>query len=256
MVDFTIITPVRNAATTIRDCVNSVRNQKNSQAQHIIVDGESTDETMNIIKSEYADCTEILSEPDDGVYDAMNKGLQMAHGEVIGILNSDDFYASNDVLETVAKVFDHSGVESCYGDLVYVDRHQPRKIVRYWQSGEYSPNLFYNGWMPPHPTFFARRKVYAKYGNFNLSLGVAADYEIMLRFLLKHSISSTYIPAILVCMRTGGASSKSFLHRIHSNMMNRKAWRINHLTPRFWTNWMKPLHKLPQYVRRPAIIKK
>jgi glycosyltransferase len=252
LIDFTIITPVRNGAATIRDCVNSVRNQQAPQTQHIIVDGESTDETMNIIKSEYTHCTEILSESDDGIYDAMNKGLRMARGDVIGILNSDDYYASKDVLTRVAKVFERSDVDSCYGDLVYVDRHHPDKIVRYWQSGEYSPDLFYKGWMPPHPTFFTRRDVYAKYGNFDLSLGSSADYEIMLRFLLKKGISSTYIPKTLVYMRSGGASSRSFWCRVRANMMDRRAWRINRLTPRFWTMWMKPLHKLPQYFRRPG----
>jgi glycosyltransferase len=251
LIDFTIITPVRNGATTIRDCVNSVRNQQASQTQHIIVDGESTDETMNIIKSEYARCTEILSESDDGIYDAMNKGLRMARGDVIGILNSDDFYASNDVLARVAKVFEHSDVESCYGDLVYVDRHHPHKIVRYWQSGEYSSDLLYKGWMPPHPTFFARRDVYEKYGNFNLALGTSADYELMLRFLLKNGISVAYLPKILVYMRTGGTSCNSLRLRLRANMTDRKAWRVNELKPRFWSMWMKPLRKLPQYIRRP-----
>ena len=251
MIDFTIITPVRNGATTIRDCVNSVRNQQVSQAQHIIVDGESTDETMKIIKSEYAYCTEILSESDDGIYDAMNKGLRMARGDVIGILNSDDFYASNDVLASVARVFAQSDVESCYGDLVYVERNHPGHIARYWQSGAYSPKLFYQGWMPPHPTFFVRRSVYEKYGYFNLALGSSADYELMLRFLLKEGISVSYLPKILVYMRTGGASCNSLRLRIHANMTDRKAWRVNKLQPRFWTMWMKPLRKLPQYVRRP-----
>ena len=133
MIDFTIITPVRNGAATIRDCVKSVRDQT-AHVQHIIVDGYSTDATMDIIKSDYADCTETLSESDDGIYDAMNKGLQMARGDVIGILNSDDFYASNDVLASVSKMFTETNVDSCYGDLVYVDRKDPRQIVRYWQS--------------------------------------------------------------------------------------------------------------------------
>jgi glycosyltransferase involved in cell wall biosynthesis len=250
LVDFTIITPVRNGAATIRDCVKSVCNQT-IRAQHIIVDGFSTDATMDIIKAHYADCTETLSESDDGIYDAMNKGLQMALGDVIGILNSDDFYASSDVLESVSRVFDDNRVDSCYGDLVYVDRKDPRQIIRYWQSGGYKPNFFYNGWMPPHPTFFVRRDVYAKYGNFNLSVGTSADYEIMLRFLLKKNISVAYLAKILVYMRTGGASCKSLWRRIHANITDRKAWRVNQLHPHFWTLWMKPLRKLPQYIRRP-----
>lgn len=251
MIKFTIITPVRNGAATIRDCVNSVRNQQALPIQHIIVDGYSTDETMNIIRSEYSHCTETICESDDGIYDAMNKGLRMARGDVIGILNSDDFYASSDVLASVGRVFEGSDVESCYGDLVYVNRDHPGRIARYWQSGEYSPELFYHGWMPPHPTFFVRRSVYERYGNFNLALGSAADYELMLRFLLKEGISVTYIPKIMVYMRTGGTSSKSIWARIRANMMDRKAWRINQLRPRFWTMWLKPIRKLPQFIKRP-----
>lgn len=124
----------------------------------------------------------------------MNKGLRMARGDVIGILNSDDFYASNDVLARIAEMFEHSYVESCYGDLVYADRHHPRKIVRYWQSRKYSPDLLYKGWMPPHPTFFARRDVYEKYDNFKLALGSSADYELMLRFLLKMELMNSRWP--------------------------------------------------------------
>lgn len=250
MIDFTIITPVRNGAATIRDCVKSVRDQTLT-AQHIIVDGYSTDATMDIIKSEYADCTETLSQSDDGIYHAMNKGLKMARGNVIGILNSDDFYASNDVLESVAKMFADTGVQSCYGDLVYVDRKESRKIVRFWQSGEYTPKLFYRGWMPPHPTYFVRREVYENHGNFNLAIGTSADYEIMLRFLLKKGISIAYLPKILVYMRTGGASCKSLWQRVRANFNDRKAWCVNELKPHFWTLWMKPLRKLPQYIKRP-----
>jgi glycosyltransferase len=221
------------------------------KAQHIIVDGNSTDETMEIIKSEYAECTETLSESDDGIYDAMNKGLRMARGEVIGILNSDDYYASDHVLASVAEVLSKHEVASCYGDLVYVDRNNPLHSVRYWRSGAYEPKLFYNGWMPPHPTFFVRRNVYFRHGNFNLALGSSADYEIMLRFLLKVGVSVAYLPKILVYMRTGGASCKSLRLRINANMTDRKAWRVNQLKPRPWTLWMKPLRKLPQYFNRP-----
>jgi glycosyltransferase involved in cell wall biosynthesis len=250
LINFTIITPVRNGAKTIRDCVQSVRAQS-LPAQHIIVDGHSTDETMKIIKTEYADCTETLSESDYGLYDAMNKGLQMARGDVIGILNSDDYYASSDVLASVAKLFVRSNFQSCYGDLVYVNRNHPQRIARYWRSGEYAPQLFYNGWMPPHPTFFVRQEVYEKHGNFNLALGSSADYEIMLRFLLKNEISVAYLPKILVYMRTGGTSGRSLWVRILANLSDRKAWRINHLKPRFWTLLMKPARKLPQFFRRP-----
>ena len=250
MIRFTIITPVRNGALTIRDCIESVLAQT-QDVQHIIVDGHSTDETMDIVNADYADCTETLSESDNGIYDAMNKGLRIARGDVIGILNSDDFYASNDVLSSVANVFTDPEIDSCYGDLVYISRNHPNRMVRYWQSGEYAPGHFYSGWMPPHPTFFVRRAVYEKHGNFNLSVDSAADYEIMLRFLLKHNISVAYLKKILVYMRTGGKSCSSWPLRFRANLMDRKAWRINQLKPHFWTLWMKPLRKLPQFIRRP-----
>jgi len=139
----------------------------------------------------------------------MNKGINLATGDVIGILNADDYYASQDVLLKVVEVFKDQSIDSCYGDLMYVDANNTGRVLRYWHSGPFAPHRFYSGWMPPHPTFFVRRKIYEKYGLFNLSLGSAADYELMLRFLLKHKVSTAYIPSILVKMRNGGVSNVS-----------------------------------------------
>ena len=184
------------------------------------------------------------------MYDALNKGVGLATGDVIGILNADDFYFSKDTLSKVLDAFSDEDVDAVYGDLVYVGRNNTEKVVRTWRSGEYRPRKFYQGWMPPHPTFFLRRRMYEKYGLFNPELGTAADYELMLRMLLKHGIQATYIPEVLVKMRTGGMSNQSLKNRLKANLMDRKAWTVNDLSPYPWTLWMKPIRKIGQWVNK------
>jgi len=147
-------------------------------------------------------------------------------------------------------VFEKQNIDSCYGDLLYVDKNDKNKVIRYWKSSEYKHGKFKQGWMPPHPTFFVRRKIYEKYGYFNLALGSAADYELMLRFLVKHRITTAYIPEVLVKMRIGGKSNSSLRNRIRANRMDRMAWKVNDLKPYPWTLWMKPLRKIGQYFLR------
>ena len=214
--------------------------------EHILVDGGSTDGTLTIAE-EYPHLAKIISEPDKGIYDAMNKGVKIANGEIVGILNADDFYPATDTLEKVTKAFSDPAVGACYGDLLYVDGDDTEKVIRNWQSGTFSPRKFYWGWMPPHPTFFVRRRIYEKYGFFNLDLGSAADYELMLRFLMRHRIMTMYIPEVLVKMRVGGMSNISLKNRINANQMDRLAWKVNGLKPYPWTLWMKPLRKVGQY---------
>lgn len=249
MISFSIIVAVRNGAATIKDCIDSIMRQ-NYPVELIVVDGASTDGTPDIVRKCKVECR-LVSEPDNGVYDAMNKGIALATGDVIGMLNADDFYASSDVLKKVALAFSDASIDSCYGDLVYVGQSETSKIVRYWRSGRYDVRRFYRGWMPPHPTFFVRREVYERYGTFNLNLGSASDYELMLRFLLKHGISTRYIPEILVKMRVGGMSNVSLLNRLRANKMDREAWRINGLKPLSLTFLLKPLRKMVQYFRKP-----
>lgn len=220
------------------------------EVEHILIDGGSTDTTLRIADSYQHHLSSVISEPDAGIYDAMNKGIGLATGEVIGILNADDFYPSDDVLSRVAEVFSDESVDACYGDLIYVDGEDINKVKRDWQAGEFDRKKFYQGWMPPHPTFFVRASVYEKFGLFNLELGSAADYEIMLRFLLKHEVNAVYLPMVLVHMRTGGVSNSSVLNRLAANRMDRKAWVVNGLTPKFWTLYAKPLSKIGQW-RRP-----
>ena len=249
MPSISIVTVVLNGMATIRGCVESVIAQSVA-AEHIVVDGGSTDGTIEFINGCRSSVARMIPGPDLGIYDAMNKGILAGTGEVVGILNADDFYAHGEVLAKVAEVFADKAIDSCYGDLVYVDAGDTGRVVRSWRAGPYDVSRFYWGWMPPHPTFFVRRAAYERYGLFNLSLGSSADYELILRFLLNHRITCRYIPETLVIMRVGGMSNVSLANRLRANRMDRHAWRVNGLMPYPWTTVLKPISKLPQYWRR------
>ncbi len=243
----TVLTPVRNGAETIKHCLETVNNQS-INSEHLIIDGESSDGTVQILER-YRDETGIcfVSEPDRSVYDALNKGILAAEGSIIGVLHADDFYADEKVLEMVTNVFKDDAIESCYGDLEYVSIEDSTRVVRRWVSKPYDPKRFYMGWMPPHPTFFVRRRIYEKYGLYRLDMGTAADCELMLRLLFKHRISTIYIPKVLVKMRIGGMSNSSIGNRLAAHLMDRKAWKVNGLKPKPWTLLMKPLSKIGQF---------
>ena len=246
LLSISIITASYNEIQLIEDCISSVQNQSYI-AEHVIIDGQSTDGTIGLIEKHKIRNSIFLSEPDNGFYDALNKGIRVASGDIIGILNADDVYAHERVLEKVLKCFMDEKVDCCYGDLVYVDPINIDKVHRYWKSCPYRKELFLRGWMPPHPTFFARREIYERCGVFNLDLGTAADYELMLRFLVKYKISTHYIPEVLVKMRMGGQSNASLRRRLIANYMDRKAWAINGLKPYPWTLLLKPISKIGQY---------
>lgn len=243
-----IITATYNSAATVEDTLKSIASQSYPAIEHIIVDGLSKDNTLEIV-AKYPHVAKVVSEKDKGIYDAMNKGVRAAEGAIVGILNSDDLYANEQVLEKVMQRFNDPAVEAVYGDLQYVAANNISKVVRNWVAGNYSLRSFYFGWMPPHPAFFVRRELYEKYGHFLLELRTAADYEIMLRFLLKHQIKAVYLPELLVKMRAGGASNASLKHRINANKEDRRAWDRNGLKPYFFTLWLKPLRKLGQFLR-------
>ena len=241
-----IITATYNSAATVRDTLACIAEQQYDNIEHIIVDGLSKDNTLAIVK-EFAHVANVISEKDKGIYDAMNKGVQMATGDVIGILNSDDFYTGPSILAKVAAAFEDPAVEAVYGDLQYVNPANVQVIIRTWKSGTFQKKYLYYGWMPPHPTFFVRRHIYEKCGLFNTTLRSAADYELMLRVLLKYNTRVQYIPEVLVKMRAGGMSNASLKNRVRANKEDAMAWKLNDLKPFFFTMWLKPLRKVLQF---------
>ena len=246
----TIITVCYNSEKTISDCITSVVKQSYSDIEYIVIDGKSTDTTMEIIASFGDQISKVVSEKDKGMYDAINKGIRMASGDIIGVLNSDDYYSDELVIEDVMSKFKEANADALYADLNYVDQIDTNNVVRYWKSGDYKPNSFLSGWMPPHPTFFIRKEWYLKNGEYSLELVSAADYELMLRMVLKHGARLAYLPRVIVNMRVGGMSNSSLRNRLRANKEDRKAWEMNGLTPKSYTLIFKPLRKIIQYVKR------
>lgn len=242
-----VITATYNSAATVADTLRSVRDQSYPLVEHLIIDGGSKDNTMEIVAG-FPHIKQICSEKDRGIYDAMNKGVKRATGDIVGILNSDDFYASENVLREVVDTFEQSGCDAVYGDLQYVDKDDVSKVVRYWRSGPYQQGAFKWGWMPPHPSFFVRHTLYDRCGLFNLDMKTAADYELMLRMIHKEGASLQYLPNVLVKMRTGGASNSSLASRLKANADDRKAWDVNGLTPYWFTMYLKPIRKITQFI--------
>jgi glycosyltransferase involved in cell wall biosynthesis len=212
-----IITVCHNSAKTIGDTLRSVRTQTCGDVEHIIVDGKSHDNTLGVVATEGAHVAKIVSEEDSGIYDAMNKGISMATGEIIGFINADDYYSSPDVLKYIAKAFADSNIDACYGDLCYVKQNDISTTVRYWKSSEFIQRSFEKGWCPPHPTFFARRGVYERCGKFDLSYKIAADVELMMRFMEVNKIRVKYLPNVLVKMRMGGTTNRNLTNVLKQN---------------------------------------
>jgi glycosyltransferase involved in cell wall biosynthesis len=249
-VKVSIITVVYNAESTIRDCIESVLNQDYQSVEYIVVDGGSTDKTLKIIRSYGSKIARVISEPDQGIYDAMNKGLALASGDLIGLINADDLYAYSGVVSEVVAAVRHDNSDGAYGDLHYVDSRVLSQVKRKWISGKFKKGLFSWGWMPPHPTFFLKKEWYQKHGTFRLDMGSAADYELMLRMVHKYQAQLSYIPKIMIKMRIGGVSNNSLANRLKANKNDRKAWKVNQLQPYFFTLWLKPLRKVMQFVNK------
>lgn len=243
-----IITVCYNSQETIEDTINSVINQDYEEIEYIILDGVSKDNTMEIVKKYTKEVSVIKSEKDKGMYDALNKGIELASGEVVAILNSDDIYIHNHVISDVVRSIQDNKSDACYGDLVYVKRDDLNTVVRYWESGDYKEGDFNYGWMPPHPSFFVKKRCYEKFGKFNLDIVSAADYELMLRFIHKNKIKLSYLNLVLVKMRDGGMSNASFANRIRGNKEDKRAWKINELSLPWYTLKLKPLRKLKQFL--------
>ena len=241
-----IITATYNSSETVKDTLESILRQTHKNIEHIIIDGLSKDKTLEIIE-QYPHIAKVISEADKGIYDAMNKGLAQATGDIVGILNSDDFYAYDSVIEDIVELFNNEPIDAMYADLQIVNRDNIGKILRTWHSGNFNPKRFYRGWMPPHPTFFVRRSIYEQFGTFDTSFSSAADYELMLRLLLRNGVSVAYLPKKIVKMRSGGQSSLNLLNRIKAHKEDFRAWGKNGLKPKFYTLPFKPLSKIKQF---------
>jgi glycosyltransferase involved in cell wall biosynthesis len=247
MLKISIITACLNNADTLETAMQSVFEQDYPNIEYIVIDGASTDGTEALLEKHKNKINVLISEKDKGIYEALNKGLSKASGDVVGFLHADDFYTNNHVISKIAESFQKENTDCIYGDLQYVDRVNSVRMIRDWKSEPYKAGLFLKGWMPPHPTFFLKKKCYDEYGNYNTSLTISADYELMLRMLHKHKLKATYIPEVLVKMRTGGTSNRSLARRMRANMEDRKAWKINNLKPGLFTLLIKPLGKISQY---------
>ncbi|MEM9023816.1 MAG: glycosyltransferase family 2 protein, partial [Bacteroidota bacterium] len=201
-----VITVCYNSAATIETAVQSVVEQSHPDVEYIVVDGASSDDTLKVLEPYRSRIDRLISEPDKGIYDAINKGIEAATGDVVGLLHSDDLLAHKDTVAHIVQAFDAPDVDAVYADLEYVDREQPDQVIRYWKSGEYEPGHFIKGWMPPHPTFYVRKRCYDQLGLYNLDFSISADYELMLRMIHKQGIQTRYLPEVTVRMRVGGKS--------------------------------------------------
>ncbi len=248
-----IITVCFNSADYIKSTIESVLMQNHPNVEYIIVDGESTDGTVDIIKSFGDEISKWISEPDFGIYDAMNKGIAMASGDVVGIVNSDDYFTRIDSLSRVAESFEKFPVESVFADITFVKRDDPSKVVRYFSSENFKPWKMRFGFMPAHPTFFTYKRNFEKYGGYNTSFEIGADFELLLRFLYKHKLSYKYIPINIMNMRMGGISTRSWTSTLIINKENKRAFKING----FYTNYLflfsrycvKIFHYLPAFIQ-------
>ena len=244
-----LITATFNSADTLQSCFESVASQDYKAVEHIVVDGASKDHTIQVIEdtAKSQPGFRFVSEPDKGIYDALNKGIAMATGEVIGFLHSDDLLAAPDILTKIAQKFNEKGVDGVYADLQYVNKERPDKVIRHWRSCPFSPRLLNQGWMPPHPTFFLRKEVYQKHGGFDLTYKIAADYDFMLRVLKDAGYRFSYLPEVVTKMRVGGASNRSIRNILQKSREDLRAMRVHGLRSPITALAWKNLSKLPQF---------
>lgn len=246
-----VITVCFNSAATIADTLRSVAEQDHADVEHIVVDGGSKDGTLEIIADTPNRIARLVSEPDRGIYDAMNKGIALATGDIVGFLNSDDVYAEAGSLAEIARAFDDPEVEACYGDVLFVAANDSSRRVRYWRAGPCGPGRIAQGWMPPHPTFYVRRCVYEASGGFDIAYRLQADFEMAIRLVEIQKLNVCYLPRTLVRMRMGGASNASIRNVIRGNLDAYRAARKHRLPvgPLFMVR--KVLSRIPQFFGRP-----
>lgn len=247
-----VVTVSLNNVETIEDTIRSVQSQEYGSVEHVIIDGGSTDGTLAVIEKYSGQVGKVISEPDQGIYDAMNKGLRSSTGDIVGTLNADDIYENRLVLGEIARVFGDPAVEACYGDLVYIDPMDTDRVVRYWRSRDYVPGLFRKGWMPPHPTFFARNQVFLRCGYYDPEFPIAGDFELLLRLMEKDGIRTAYLPKTLVRMRLGGFSNRSLWNVLRQNAACYRALRKNNLRVSPWFVVSKIATRFRQRRDRPS----
>ncbi|HEY4785218.1 MAG TPA: glycosyltransferase family 2 protein [Bacteroidales bacterium] len=247
MIKISIITAVRNNRDNIKQCIESVRSQTYHNIEHIVIDGNSTDGTKEIISGHQNQISEWISEPDKSIYDALNKGINLATGDVIGFLHSDDLFDNDSIVEKIALTFTQTHCDAVYGDLLYVSKADPSKVIRYWKSSPFNVKKFRYGWMPAHPTLFMRKTIYDQYGLFDLQYKIAADYDLMLRTVGSGRLACEYLPEIITRMRVGGASNKSLKNIWRKSSEDLHAIRKNK-TGGFYTLALKNLSKLGQFL--------
>lgn len=244
----TLITVCRNAAGVLAGTLDSILAQERADIETIVIDGASTDGTLDVLARYKPRLTHVVSEPDKGIYDAMNKGLCLATGEVIGFVNAGDLLMTTGTIAEVADAFVRSGADAVYGDILMVDEHDVNAVKRVWRSGTYRRSRFRAGWMPPHVATFFRKGVYDRFGHFRSDLRIAADYEILFRFLYKERVSAVHLPSLLVRFRLGGMSNGSIRRILQANTEVRRSWRLNGtmappllVTRKLWSKVMQTL---------------
>ena len=244
-----VITAVYNAKDTITEAIESVLSQDYSDVELVVIDGASTDGTTKLLQAYRDKITVFISEPDEGIYDALNKGIRHATGDIVGFLHADDLFASESILSNIADMFCDASVDAVYGDLEYISQSEQNKVIRYWHAGEFSAGKLAQGWMPPHPTFYVRRAHYTKLGAFDTSYRIAADYDCMLRLLSNPSFRCAYIPQVLVRMRVGGESNRSLKNITRKSLEDHRALKKNKIGG-WHTLLLKNIRKLPQFFSR------
>ena len=242
-----IITSVYNNNKTISDAIESVINQSYKNIEYIVIDGGSTDGTVDVVKDYGSRIDKFISEPDNGIYDAMNKGVRLATGDVIGFINSDDLLNSEDCIECIVKRFVESGADIVYGDKVYVASNNISKQLRYWKAGVFARNNYKKGWMTPHLSTYIKKDLYVKYGDFRSDFKIAADYELMFRFIYKHKVKVCYLPKVIAKMRVGGVSNSSLKNILLSNYEVYRSWGLNGFKVSPLIILQKPIRKLKQF---------